>query len=127
MGRAMHGSAAGKIRQYLVNGISNLQIKQQDSPLPKEYYQRVDPRVLYQHSLRTWIGGVLYHLEIIEIHPDGSKEKRRATVNGEDEILSYLASSLGRRKLVNPPASILNRARELGYPEALLFLYEEDL
>ncbi len=124
MGRAMHGSAAGKIRQYLLKGVNNLIIKQPDSPLPAEYYERVDPKELYQHSLRTWIGGEQYNLEIIEISPDGSREKLLATVNGEDEILSYLASSLGRRKLVNPPDSIVDRARELGYPEMLLFINE---
>ncbi|GEM_PF-1469991 len=126
LGKALHGSAYGKTRQYLLRGLDSIEISPPPDGLPPEFREKPNPAELYKTSLKSWIGGREYDLELEEIHLDGRREKTRKRVNGEEEIIAHLASSLGRRKLINPPEQIVHRADEIGYSRDLLFRFEPE-
>lgn len=109
-----------KVRHYELCGIDKLTLCEAGQSA-----LRIDPEEIYRHSVHIWSGGKIYEVELEELWSEGGKpRRRRRKVNGEDEILSLAASSLGRIKIVNPPEELHARARALGLPESLVFRFE---
>jgi hypothetical protein len=108
-------------RQYAVVGISNLALKE-----AAVKSLTINPAELYQYSLSVWISGILYDLEVEEKHPAGELRRKKIKVNGEAEVLSYAASKLGNLKIINPPKTLVDKARETpGLCEMIFF--EKDI
>jgi len=86
----------------------------------------INPEELYQYSISVWINGTLYDLEIEEKDPSGEFSRNNITVNGEAEILSYAASKLGNLKILNPPQTLVDKARETPGLCEMIF-YQKDI
>lgn len=110
-----------KRRQYELRGISNLKVGELGAP-----QLEIDPYDLYQNSVQVWVGGREHEIILEEIYLTGKPSVRKIRkVNGENEILSYVAASLGRLRIVNPPKDLIVRANAIGLPEELIFRFEE--
>jgi len=108
------------VRHYELRGIEKFEVAEVASRK-----LHIDPTEIYRNSLHVWAGGREYEVELEEFWYDGGKPRRRKRkVNGEDEVLSLAAGSLGRIKIVNPPAEMLQRAEALGLPKELVFRIE---
>jgi hypothetical protein len=107
-------------RQYAVAGISDLSVK--ETALKK---LTINPTELYQYSLSVWIDGILYDLDVEEKHPAGEFSRKKIKVNGESEILSYAASKLGNLKILNPPQTLVDKARETPGLCEMIFLQKD--
>ncbi|MDH5718646.1 MAG: hypothetical protein OEZ22_13555 [Spirochaetia bacterium] len=107
-------------RHYDLKGITEIEQGEIKQSLIKE-----NPETLYKNSFHIWQGGHVYKLKIEEknlIKPDEPKVFS-LTVNGEEEILSYVASSLGRLKIINPPQEIQKKAQEAGLTADTVFRF----
>jgi hypothetical protein len=109
------------VRHYELRGIEKLSVgEEQNKKLD------IKPEEVYRNSVHIWAGGREYELELEELWYDGGKpHRRKRKVNGEDEVLSLAAGSLGRIKIVNPPDPLRQRARQIGLPEKLVFRFDE--
>ncbi|MDH4262788.1 MAG: hypothetical protein OEV78_07085 [Spirochaetia bacterium] len=107
-------------RQYSVAGISNLTLK--EIALKS---LNINPSELYQYSINVWIDGTLYDLEVEEKLPAGDLRRKKIKVNGEAEILSYAASKLGNFKILNPPKTLVDKARETPGLCEMIFLQKD--
>lgn len=103
-------------RQYEVAGIPNIAVRGAE-----QKRLRIDPNELYRHSVRVWVGGDIHEVIVEDtLTPETGKKIK---VNGEDEILSHVMASVGRLRLVDPPAAIVARAESLGLPQELVFRF----
>jgi len=111
------------IRQYDIVGIKD--IKYND---PSQSKLEINPHKIYQDSFKTWFGGKKYHL-IIEDLSFRNKSKlpkqKSLKVNGEHEIISYVLSSVGEKKIINPPQELIDYAKKKDIPEKLIFRFKE--
>lgn len=107
-------------RHYELRGVEDLTIHEREKA-----QLTIDPAQLYRNSLSIWVGGEEYEVHIEELWlGDQRVRRRKLKVNGEDEILSLVASSLGRMRVINPPEGLVMRADEIGLPHELLFRFE---
>ena len=108
-------------RQYELRGIANLQVGEVHKPTLD-----IDPRVRYRNSVNVWVGGTEYSITLEEMDTVGKIAcRRQKKVNGEEEILSYVAASLGKIKIVDPPQEIVQRAAQIGLPTELVFRFTQ--
>jgi hypothetical protein len=113
--------ARPKERQYEFRGISDLSAAEVARP-----QLTIDPYQRYQNSLQIWVGGKEHDIVLEEVYFTGKPAVRKMRkVNGENEILSHVAASLGRLRVVNPPQELITRAEEIGLPQDLIFRYEK--
>jgi hypothetical protein len=111
---------APKTRHYELRGIDNLSIGE-----TRNAELAIDPAEIYRNSVHIWSGGEEFEVELEEVWYQGGKpQRRKRKVNGEDEILSLAAGSLGRIKIVNPPPELIKRADIIGLPHDLVFRKE---
>lgn len=104
-------------RQYELIGIPEFTPGQMQSRIITD-----SPADVYKNSVYIWFGGTEYNITLEFSDPGGRAIARsEKTVNGEDEILSYVASSLGRIRIVNPPDQISQRADQIGLNRQLIF------
>ena len=109
-----------KQRQYELRGISSLRLVETSKPVLD-----INPYELYQNSVQVWVGGKIHDLVVEEVFlPSKVTEKKIRKVNGEDEILSLVAASLGRLRIINPPRELIRRAEVIGLPQELVFRFE---
>lgn len=120
LGETIEGDSSS-IRQYEIKGISNLRTGQ---CILRSLHINADE--IYADSLRVWTGGKVYDVEIAEYDPllKNIIKKHKRRVNGEPEILSELASSMGRLRLVNPPLEIVRYAEKFDLDTEKLFVSE---
>lgn len=112
--------AKPKPRHFELRGISR--ICQGETVRPE---LDINPHEIYRNSVQVWAGGKDYDLDIEEVWHDHSKPQRqKRKVNGEDEILSLAAGSLGRLRVINPPEELVKRANAIGLPHGLIFRFE---
>ncbi len=106
-----------RCRQYEMRGIIDLHVMEEGKSQLK-----IIPKELYQNSIQVWVGGIEHELVFEEIHSvaDGAKRRIRK-INGEDEVLALIASSLGKVRIVNPPQPLIERAKQIGLPVELIF------
>lgn len=108
-------------RHYEMRGIAGLKRGERG-----EKQLSINPQETYRNSVHIWAGGREYEVELEEFWYEGGKPRRRKRkVNGEDEVLSLSAGSLGRIKIVNPPEELRNRAKQIGLPEELVFRFDD--
>lgn len=108
------------VRHYELRGIDNLVHGEKQRPQLK-----INPAEIYRNSVHVWVGGREYEVELEELWYNGGKpQRRKRKVNGEDEVLSLSAGSLGRIKIVNPPEELRHRAKQIGLPEDLVFRFD---
>ena len=108
-------------RQYEMRGIANLKLGEGCAP-----QLNINPHDLYRNSVHIWLGGDEYEIEIEELWLGDNKVRRKKLkVNGEDEILSLVAASLGKMRILNPPNPLIERANQIGLPHDLMFRFEE--
>jgi len=117
------GSGLPVFRQYEIKGIQNIKINSL-----KERKIKEDLKQKYESSMHIWQGGQIYNLKLEEKNiSDPAKSKILSlTVNGEEEILSYVAASLGRLKIMNPPEAIIDKAKQFGLSEDMVFKFEKN-
>jgi hypothetical protein len=107
-------------RHYEMRGISGLKIGEKG-----EKQLTINAQETYRNSIHVWAGGREYEVELEEFWYEGGKPRRKKRkVNGEDEVLSLAAGSLGRIRIVNPPEELRNRAKQIGLPEDLVFRFD---
>lgn len=107
-------------RHYEMRGIAGLKPGEKG-----EKQLAIDVQDTYRNSIHIWAGGREYEVVLEEFWYDGGKPRRKKrTVNGEDEVLSLAAGSLGRIRIVNPPEELRNRAKQIGLPEDLVFRFD---
>lgn len=107
-------------RQYELRGIAGLKLGAK-----AEKQLSISPQEIYRNSVHIWAGGSDYEVELEEFWYEGGKPRRKKRkVNGEDEILSLAAGSLGRIRIVNPPPELIARADVIGLPHELVFRKE---
>lgn len=112
--------AKPKSRHYELRGIGKLAQAEVTKPLLD-----LNPLEIYRNSVQVWAGGKEYELELEEFWYDGGKPlRKKRKVNGEDEILSLAAASLGRIRIINPPEALKVRAHAIGLPQDLIFRFE---
>ena len=128
--RYLQANEKPRLRQYALPGICNIR-RPIKSDLPLRLENRkieksiaFDPDILYQHSLYLWQGGQTHQITLEEHNPGTPNAPRliNKTVNGEEEILSHVAASLSKIKIVNPPLLIEQKAREYGLSDNV-FIY----
>lgn len=108
-------------RHYELRGISGLKLGDKG-----EKQLTINPQETYRNSIHVWAGGREYEVELEEFWYEGGKPRRKKRkVNGEDEVLSLSAGSLGRIRIVNPPEELRNRAKQIGLPEDLVFRFDD--
>lgn len=108
-------------RQYELRGITNINLTEACTP-----QLNINPHELYRNSVHIWLGGDEYEIETEELWLDDNKVRRKKLkVNGEDEILSLVAASLGKMRILNPPIPLIERANQIGLPHDLMFRFEE--
>ena len=109
-------------RQYELRGVANLMLGEACAP-----QLDIDPHELYRDSVHVWVGGDEYNIEVEELWLGDNKVRRKKLkVNGEDEILSLVAASLGKMRILNPPDALVSRVDEIGLPRSLMFRYENE-
>ncbi|HMV37045.1 MAG TPA: hypothetical protein PKD60_14185 [Turneriella sp.] len=109
------------VRHYELRGITKFALAEKETPKLD-----INPAEIYRNSVHVWAGGHEYDVELEELWYDGGKpQRRKRKVNGEDEVLSLSAGSLGRIKIVNPPEELRNRAKQIGLPEELVFRFDD--
>lgn len=107
-------------RQYELRGVANIRLAEACAP-----QLAIDPHELYRNSVHVWVGGEEYDIEIEEVWLGDNKVRRKKLrINGEDEILSLVAASLGRMRILNPPSQLVERASQIGLPHDLMFRFE---
>lgn len=107
-------------RHYELRGIANVSLTEACNP-----QLSIDPYELYRNSVHIWLGGDEFEVEIEELWLGDNKVRRKQLkVNGEDEILSLVAASLGKMRIVNPPPELAMRAEQIGLPADLVFKHE---
>jgi len=108
-------------RQYELRGVANLKLTEACAPKLS-----IDPHDLYRNSVHIWVGGDEYEIEVEELWLGDNKVRRKKLkINGEDEILSLVAASLGKMRILNPPKALVERANQIGLPYDLTFRFEE--
>ena len=108
-------------RHYEMRGMTNIALGDKCAA-----QLSIDPHQLYRDSVHVWVGGDEYELEIEELWLGDYKVRRKKLkVNGEDEILSLVAASLGKMRILNPPEALFARADEIGLPRELIFRFEK--
>jgi hypothetical protein len=104
-------------RHYELRGVTNVVVGDAQKPALD-----INPHELYRDSVHIWVGGEEHQIEIEELWLGDYKVRRKKLkVNGEDEILSLVASSLGRMRIINPPQELIDRADDIGLPRELMF------
>ena len=101
--RYKEGDSVPELRQYELTGIQKIKVGAKQGKKIA-----FDKDILYKNSMYFWQGGKEY---VITIEESNGKQTTR-TVNGEDEILSYVAASLGKKKIINPPPEIVAKAKK---------------
>lgn len=111
------------LRQYEFKGVHSLQLHE-----PRQNVLNLKPAELYRYSVEIWISKQKHEVILEEINLNTGKadlQRRTRTVTGETEILSMVAASLGKVKIINPPQEIIAKSREVGYPDDVLFRFED--
>jgi|JI10StandDraft_1071094.scaffolds.fasta_scaffold01502_21 hypothetical protein len=108
-------------RHYELRGIADLKVDKNETQPALE----INPSEVYRNAVHVWAGGQEYEVELEEFWYEGGKpQRKKRIVNGEDEILSLAAGSLGRVRIVNPPEPLVKRAEAIGLPKELVFRIE---
>lgn len=108
----------GKIerRQYALRGMSGLRLGE-----PTKVQLTFDFSEIYADSVYTWLGGEHYLLQIEDRRFDEEPRRYQLRANGEEEALAFASSALGRVRIINPPAKLVQKAADLGIDGNLIF------
>jgi hypothetical protein len=110
--------ADGKIerRQYALRGMSALRLGE-----PTKVQLTFDFSEIYADSVYTWLGGEHYLLQIEDRRFDEEPRHYELRANGEEEVLAFASSALGRVRIINPPDKLVQKAADLGIDSKLIF------
>jgi len=107
-------------KQYELRGITDIKTENVMTPV-----LNIDLIEEYKYALKVWHGGKTHKLTLEEKSPGNAAEIKtyEQSVQGEEEILSMVAGSLGRIRIVNPPDEIVDYARRYNLPGDIIFIF----
>jgi hypothetical protein len=118
VGETIFSDGRREYRQYAIRGMLNPVCGQAENTQLEFQFSE-----LYADSIYTWLGGRRYELTVEDARFDEPARIYTLNANGEEEALQFAAASLGRLKIIDPPAEFLLKAKELGLDPAQLFRF----